>query len=57
MSNEKNQKTTEEIKQRLPKKLFLDWNALNAKKNHFIKLKDAKLSSLVVLEKSNQNIK
>ena len=38
-------------KLKLQKKLFLDQNALNAKRNHCIKLKDAKLSYLVVLEK------
>ena len=44
-------------KQRLLKKSYLDWNVLNAKKNLFIKSKDAKLSFLVVLVKSNLNIK
>ena len=44
-------------KAKTTKKVVLRQNAQNAKKNHFIKLKDVRHLFLVVLVKSNQNIK
>ena len=44
-------------KAKTTKKVVLRLECSECKKNHFIKLKDVKLSFLVVLEKLNQNIK